>query len=218
MQLWPSSSLRDVTQVIDIRLTQTSLSFSSGVGQGFVTAWLDLVSGIIYSTIAEQLKTTIRSTLNAGILSSVATQLNRGVPSTLPAGVVLSLRVIVPTTRTVTDSQGTKTTESALGFLGALAAFGGVINKFPALSSSGGGGCFIATAALGPNAPEVQVLRGWRDRWLRQRFAGAQLIALYEQWSPPLAQRIADSPRMREVVRRCLVTPAARLVKALFRR
>jgi hypothetical protein len=215
MQLWLSSSLRDITQVIDIRLTKTSLSFSSGVGQGFVTAWLNLVSGIINSTIAEQLKATIRSTLNTDILSSVATKLNLGVPSTLPAGVVLSLRVIVPTTRTVTSAQGTTTTESAMGFLGALAAFGGVLNKFPALTSSGGG-CFIATAAAGPDAFEVQVLRAWRDGWLRQRIGGAQLISLYERWSPPLAQRIANSPRMRAIVRRCLVTPAAWGVKKMM--
>jgi hypothetical protein len=130
----------------------------------------------------------------------------------MPAGVVLSIRSIEATTRPLGNG-----TEAVIGVRAALAAFGGVTNKFPALSS-GGSTCFIATAAAGPNAPEVETLRAWRDGWLRQRVGGVRVISLYEMISPPLAGWIAGSPKMRAVVRATLVRPTARWAKRLMRR
>ena len=150
MELLPSGSLRDVTEVFDIRLKNTSISFTSGTGHGFVTAVLNAVSGIISGSQAQKIKESIRSRLNAGVLTSVATQLNKGVPSSMPAGVVLSIRSIEATTRPLGNG-----TESVIGVRAALAAFGGVTNKFPALST-GGGGCFIATAAAGRTLPRCR--------------------------------------------------------------
>jgi hypothetical protein len=212
MELFPSGSLRDVTEVFDIRLRNTSISFTSGTGHGFVTAVLNAVSGIISGSEAQKIKESIRSRLNAGVLTSVATQLNKGVPSSMPAGVVLSIRSIEATTRPLGNG-----TEAVIGVRAALAAFGGVTNKFPALSS-GGSTCFIATAAAGPNAPEVETLRAWRDGWLRQRVGGVRVISLYEMISPPLAGWIAGSQKMRAVVRATLVRPTARWAKRLMRR
>jgi hypothetical protein len=145
------------------------------------------------------------------VLSSVATRLNRGVPTSMPPGVVLSIRNVRATTRTAPGGG----TESVIGVLAALGAYGGVLNKFPALTS-GGGGCFVATAAVGPGAPEVVVLREWRDAWLRSRRGGTTLIRAYERLSPPLARFIAQSDRRRALTRQLVVAPAVRLARRLL--
>jgi len=213
--LIPNGSVQDVNSPFDIRLTNTSVTFAAGVGQGFVTFLLNAISGIILSNVAPKLKATIKNSLNSGILTSVATQVNRGVPASMPTGVVLSIRSVQSTTRTTT----TGATESVIGVSGALGAFGGVINKFPALSTGGGGGgCFIATASIGPNAPELQVLRTWRDDWLRPLSGGPKIISIYERLSPPLAQFIASSSRRRAIVRHALIRPAVSAARFLLGR
>lgn len=212
MALIPNGNLQDLASPFDIRLTNPSISFTAGTGQGFVTAILNAISGIIEANVTPTVTATVRGLLNSGILTQVATRLNRGVPATMPAGVVLSIRSVRATTRTTSNG----TTEPVIGVRGALAAFGGVTSKFPALSTGGGSTCFIATAAAGPDAPEVAVLRAWRDGWLRPRAGGAKVIAAYERLSPPLARRIAGSPARRAVVRTVVVRPAARLARLLL--
>jgi hypothetical protein len=206
--------VQDVNSPFDIRLTNASLTFAAGVGQGLVTFLLNAISGIVLSNIAPKVKESIKNSLNSGILSSVATRVNRGVPTSMPQGVVLSIRSVRATTRATT----TGATESVIGINGALAAFGGVINKFPALSTGSGTGCFIATASVGPNAPELQVLRSWRDDWLRPFPGGPKLISMYERLSPPLARFIAVSSKRRAVVRHALILPAVSTAQFLLRR
>lgn len=75
------------------------------------------------------------------------------------------------------------------------------------------GGCFIATAACGPESEEVRVLRSWRDQVLLGSRAGRRLARLYSRVSPPLARWLEGSARARRVVRRCLIKPVARLVR-----
>ena len=70
--------------------------------------------------------------------------------------------------------------------------------------------CFIATACCGSDtAPEVIALRGFRDRVLVPRRTGRTLMRLYYRSSPAPARLIARRPRLRAVVRRLLVSPAA---------
>jgi hypothetical protein len=65
--------------------------------------------------------------------------------------------------------------------------------------------CFIATAAFGtPMAPEVQILRDFRDRVLLHFAAGRRFVEWYYQNSPPLADYIKDRPRLRALVRALL--------------
>jgi hypothetical protein len=78
-----------------------------------------------------------------------------------------------------------------------------------------GGGCFIATAAYGtPTAKQIDVLREFRDDVLLKSTAGSQFVALYYQFSPPVADVIAGSSFLRTLVRELLVDPIVWVVEA----
>jgi hypothetical protein len=73
--------------------------------------------------------------------------------------------------------------------------------------------CFIATAAYGTAlAPEVSVLRRFRDRHLLTHPIGRALVQQYYRVSPGLARRIQQTPWLAELVRSALspVLAAAR--------
>ena len=70
--------------------------------------------------------------------------------------------------------------------------------------------CFIATACYGsPNAPEVLVLRLFRDLLLEPHALGRGVMRAYYRASPAPAAAIARRPWLRDQVRRGLVAPAA---------
>ncbi len=75
-----------------------------------------------------------------------------------------------------------------------------------------GGKCLIATAALGgPNAPELQELRGLREQVLKRTRWGAAFFERFDEhyysFSPDVARRMALDPEMRETLEWSLVTP-----------
>lgn len=210
LTLIPNGSLQQLDSPFEIGLANGSLSFTGGTGQGLLTVLLNAVSGIIEADAAPRIHATVKSAINSGVLSEVATRLNRGVPASMPAGVVLSVRAVRATTRPLAGGA-----ESVIGVSACLGGFGGVLNKFPA--TAGGTRCFIATAAVGADAPEVALLRTWRDTRLRRHGLGRGFIALYERLSPPLARRIAGSTWRRAVARVLVVTPAAAAARLLLR-
>lgn len=66
--------------------------------------------------------------------------------------------------------------------------------------------CFIATAAWGtPIAREVNLLRGWRDKYLLTSVAGVAFVDLYYRLSPAVAEHVARSPLLAAGVRLMLL-------------
>ena len=67
-------------------------------------------------------------------------------------------------------------------------------------------GCLIATAAFGSElAPQVQLLRGFRDGFVLKTFAGSSFMAafnaFYYSWSPYVAKAEYENPMLRSLIR-----------------
>jgi hypothetical protein len=74
--------------------------------------------------------------------------------------------------------------------------------------------CFIATACYGsPFAPEVRLLRRFRDRVLLRSLPGRWLVRAYYAVSPRYAAWLRSRPRMQRLVRTLLIAPVVTLVR-----
>jgi hypothetical protein len=89
-----------------------------------------------------------------------------------------------------------------------------IMDNFLRQSKARKGPCFIATAAFAetPSAPELLILRAYRDRVLRPHPAGRRVIWLYYRLSPPLAAWIRGS-QLKSRATRWLITKIARRMK-----
>ena len=68
-------------------------------------------------------------------------------------------------------------------------------------------GCFIATAVYGSNdAPEVLVLRDFRDKFLIYSSVGLFLIKIYYKISPALASKLTNA-RLKTLVKKYVLDP-----------
>jgi hypothetical protein len=74
-------------------------------------------------------------------------------------------------------------------------------------------GCFIATAAFGQSdAPEVLVLRRFRDQVLDRSLAGRVFITKYYELAPIISRCIANRPLATWLVRNMILRPIVILV------
>jgi len=79
-----------------------------------------------------------------------------------------------------------------------------------------GGGCFIATATFGtPMAPEINVLRRFRDNFLLRDRVGEMFVRAYYKLSPPVAHAIEKSKMLRCIVR-IFLSPVIKLFKRFY--
>ena len=73
-------------------------------------------------------------------------------------------------------------------------------------ASSGGGACFIATAAFGSyRAPEVILLQKFRDRFLLTNTAGTLFVEFYYRVSPSIADFIGHYDSLKRATRLALM-------------
>ncbi len=89
----------------------------------------------------------------------------------------------------------------------------GVIPQKESLASqSDGGGCYIATAVYGSyDAPEVLILRSFRDQVLQKHWIGRLFIKIYYFFSPPIAKHLKNARRINNLIRVALDQVVARL-------
>ena len=77
-------------------------------------------------------------------------------------------------------------------------------------------GCFIATATYGTEVhSKIDLLRDFRDSWLKKNYFGRLFIKAYYRLSPPVADYIAESEVRREKVRKVLVEPCCKLARKI---
>jgi Zn ribbon nucleic-acid-binding protein len=74
-----------------------------------------------------------------------------------------------------------------------------------------GGPCFVATVAFGEGAPELEVLRRFRDTRLLPCGPGRRLVRWYYRHGPALARGVAAAPRLRAATRWTLARVVAHL-------
>jgi YVTN family beta-propeller protein len=83
-------------------------------------------------------------------------------------------------------------------------------------SETSGGSCFIATAVYGSyDDSHVRVLRTFRDRYLLPNAWGAVIVAVYYQYSPPIAAFIREHDSLRTPIR-WLLMPVVYFVQYPF--
>jgi hypothetical protein len=76
--------------------------------------------------------------------------------------------------------------------------------------------CFIATASYGtPFAKEIDVLREWRDKSLMTNLLGKVFVKFYYTTSPPIANVISRSEKLKKCVRTTL-NPFVKHLKSPF--
>ena len=64
------------------------------------------------------------------------------------------------------------------------------------------GGCYIATAVYGSyNAPEVLILRKFRDTYLEKRKWGQSFVSFYYKYSPQIAKKLEQKRLLNKAIK-----------------
>lgn len=78
-------------------------------------------------------------------------------------------------------------------------------------------GCYIATAVYGSyDAPQVRILRRYRDEVLKNSFWGRVFIKTYYKLSPPIADHLKNAHKLNGIVRKALDRWVNRINQELF--
>jgi hypothetical protein len=85
------------------------------------------------------------------------------------------------------------------------------LNSSRVLWLGGEGPCFVATVAFGEGAPQLRVLRRFRDERLLPFAPGRRLVRWYYRHGPRLARAVQASPWLRAATRRALGQVVAHL-------
>lgn len=86
--------------------------------------------------------------------------------------------------------------------------------EFSGNNSGQSEGCYIATAVYGSyDAPEVKILRRFRDEVLKQSVAGRLFIKIYYRFSPRMADKLKYKRKINILVKRILDRYVKRLSK-----
>lgn len=205
---------KEVINVNDDRLTYGSIglyTFWTG------TASFDYINWIAYipsgaETTTTTLTTTQQVTTTVTASASAATST---ITETVTTGTTLTTTVSGETTvtetetlpaETVTEAQATTVTATKKETVTSTVTETKISTATSTVTESKGLGCLIATAAFGSQlAPQVQVLRGFRDGFVLKTFAGRNFMtafnAFYYSWSPSVAQAEYENPLLRSFVR-----------------
>ncbi|MCI5131502.1 MAG: hypothetical protein D3904_08240 [Candidatus Electrothrix sp. EH2] len=180
----------------------------------------DVMMGISPQTTAFNLNNMLEQTLNAGakpLLSTITPNIKSAgyQPENYNPGIINLAQngktTLIDTYSNVVSDWSNLTVDGvhpnengsvkiARGFYSQL------VNTQNAVSQgSGGGGCFIATAAYGTALePQVVLLKKFRDIYLLTNRPGFYFVKLYYTYSPPIADFIRRHDIIRCAVRICL--------------
>jgi len=100
---------------------------------------------------------------------------------------------------------------------GVIADPSGLGSAAKSFASSGGSGCFIATVAFGSKMDRcVQILSQFRHKWLANNRPGQAFSALYDRYSPTIANFLSRHPSLRAAVRCGLIVTSGVAHLALY--
>ena len=156
------------------------------------------------------LNTTVTSNIItvSGITSAASISITGGTYS-INGGAYTSARGYVNngngvTVQQVSSGNYSTKTDATLTIGGMSTAFS-VTTKDATHSDSGGGGCFIATAAFGsPLAGQVEILRQFRDKYLLTNALGQKFVSWYYCNGPVAANWIKEKPLAKVAVQAAL--------------
>ena len=150
------------------------------------------------STVTETVTSIETTTVGGGTVTETVTATTTAT-ATAPAVTITQSKTTTEIT-TVTEKTVEKVTETKTVTETELSTVTSTVTETRGL------GCLIATAAFGSElAPQVQLLRGFRDGFVLKTFAGSSFMtafnAFYYSWSPYVAKAEYENPLLRSFIR-----------------